>query len=296
MIASIRLGTLTIFFLTNLPTSQPWNNQPIQAHTRRLISPPTLTYVAPMRVVSSLSDDSFDSKERTGEVHGHLDAHSFELCPKPTDRSREAEAWRAVDMPTLVNRVARHASTIPGAEQCLHGACLASSAEAAQKQYAVVAEALDLLATDTMPPLEHDLDLAKSLGSTFSSNSAVIIDTDDTIQRSANLGLAELAQVDGAVKALKALALWSKHPTTRKLAPQLAACVDFDFDAQLAKLYDCLHGAIANAPSDRSKPQDGTPPKLQLASRKWPALDAARNRETSLRSEVGLRLQRSAFF
>jgi len=299
MVAAVRLGTLSIF-LTTLPTSHPWCHKPSQRIARNLAIPPTPTYASPIGTISSQRDDIIELNEEQGEVYQQLNSYSFEPCPVPADQNREAKAWRAVDMPALVNRVARHAATVPGAEHFLHGASLASSSEAARKQYAVVAETSELLVTDNLPPLEHDLDLTKCLGSTFSSSSSFTstgssagsnsgtIRSDVNLQRSANLGLNELMQVDGAVKALGALAKWSNHPTMQRIAPQLAGCVDFDFDAHLAKLHACLDGAVVIAPSDRSKPQDGTPPKLQLASRKWPALDAARNRENALRSEVGL--------
>jgi hypothetical protein len=191
-------------------------------------------------------------------------------------------------MPAVVARVARHASTVPGAERCLRGACLAQTTAAAREQYAAVAEALQLLATGKSPPLEHDLDLTGCLGAGAGASSAA----GGATNSNATLSLAELAQVAGAVKALKALAQWATTPAIQQAAPRLAACVDFGFEAHpslpqcLAQLHHSLDGAVVVAAVDRSKPSSGAPPVFQLASRKWPALDAARAREASLRSEV----------
>lgn len=272
-----------LVFLT-LPAAHPWTPLPSRGTTKQAARfADAQPRVDPSQRLNynSYSLDPNDGRDESTEL-------LYAPCPLPGDPSREAEAWRAVGMPAVVARVARHASTVPGAERCLRGACLAQTTAAAREQYAAVAEALQLLATGKSPPLEHDLDLTGCLGAGAGASSAA----GGATNSNATLSLAELAQVAGAVKALKALAQWATTPAIQQAAPRLAACVDFGFEAHpslpqcLAQLHHSLDGAVVVAAVDRSKPSSGAPPVFQLASRKWPALDAARAREASLRSEV----------
>lgn len=180
-----------------------------------------------------------------------------------TARSLAAAAG-ALELDKVLEGVARHAQTAPGAALCT-APPLAATATEARAGYSVVLEAMACVDA-TPPPLPHRLDVVQP---------AV-----DAVRRGATLDPTSLATVGRALLALAALTAWAPDAYSRG-TPTLAAHAAAA--APPARLLETLQGAFAL--DDFEAPADDQPADV-LSSEYFPRLARRRQQQTSAESRV----------